>query len=393
MRRIGILGGGQLGLMLAEAVSRLGAEPRVLDPDPASPCTLRVPATIVAHFDDPLAVGRLADACDVLTYEFENVPSAALRTLGATPPLQPALEVLETCQDRIREKRFLQKEGLPSVRFAAVGPDDDAAGAAAGIGFPLVVKTARGGYDGKGQHRVGTPDALAAIPDPRPWVLEEAIAIETELSCIVARDASGREVTFPIFENLHRHHVLDVTLVPARIPQATQEQAREVALAAARALGVVGLLTVEFFLGRSPARPEGAPPELFVNEMAPRPHNSGHVTRNACTLSQYDALARVLMGAPLVEPTLLGPGAFCMGNLLGEVWESQGTDALDLGAWERHPSVVEVFLYGKQPPRPRRKMGHYVVHARDAATALSEALAFREDLAGRGRRLWAQRDA
>lgn len=377
MRRVGILGGGQLGLMLAEAVQQLDGDVRVFDPDPDCPCALRLPKVVTAPYEDAAALARFTAGCDLLTYEFENVPAKPLRSLPGAPPILPSLNVLEITQDRIREKEFLRAEGLPVARFAAVREGDDARAAAHALGTPLVLKTAQGGYDGKGQHRIAHPEDLDRVPDPRPWVLEEVVDIALEVSCIVARDAGGAEIAFPLFENVHRDHVLDTTLLPARVPPDVAARVREVALASARALGVVGLLTVEFFLAR--ANDGGL--RVLVNEFAPRPHNSGHVTRNACSLSQYDALARVLLGVPLTEPEPLAPGAFVMGNLLGDVWLAQGRTTLDLSAWARHPRVVDVYLYGKREARPRRKMGHFVVHAPTADEALAAARAFRTDLA------------
>lgn len=384
MKRVGILGGGQLGLMLAEAVLQLDAEARVYDPDPGCPSARRLPDVVCAAWDDRAALARFAEGCDVLTYEFENVPAAPLRACGFEGRVVPSLGILETTQDRIREKEFLRKEGLPVVRFAAVRDGDDPCEAAVEIGYPLVLKTVQGGYDGKGQHRIASPADFGRVRDARPWVLEEAIEIVAEVSCIVARASDGSEFAFPLFENEHRDHVLDLTLLPARIETGAATRIREVALASARALGVVGLLTVEFFLGRSRhsrAEGRGEEVEVFVNEFAPRPHNSGHVTRNACSLSQYDALARVLLGVPLTAPEPLAPGAFVMGNLLGDVWLAQGRSELDLSAWARHPRVIDVYLYGKRDARPRRKMGHFVVHAEGAEEALEAARSFRRDLA------------
>lgn len=391
MKRVGILGGGQLGLLLAEAVDQLDAEARVYDPDPGCPAARRLANVTTADWFDARELSRFASTCDVLTYEFENVPVAPLHALGGAVPIVPGIGILETTQDRVREKEFLRKEGLPVVRFAAVREGDDPHAAAEEIGFPLIAKTARGGYDGKGQHRIESHAELAELGMPRPWVFEEPIDIAAELSCIVARAANGSEFAFPLFENEHREHVLDLTLVPAGVEPAVAEQVRRVALASARAMGVVGLLTVEFFVGRSRSGEGGVRSggfEVFVNEFAPRPHNSGHVTRNACSLSQYDALARVLLGIPLVPPEPLAPGAFVMGNLLGDVWLAQGASGLDLdlSAWARHPRVIEVYLYGKREVRARRKMGHFVVHAADAEEAIAAARAFRDDLAATRRR-------
>jgi 5-(carboxyamino)imidazole ribonucleotide synthase len=368
--------------MLAEAVQLLGGEVHVFDPDPACPAARRLARVDSAPWSDARALERFAASCDVLTYEFENVPSEPLRRLGGKTPIVPALAVLETAQDRIREKEFFLAEGLPVAGFRSVREGEDAAAAAAELGFPLVLKTARGGYDGKGQHRIHSKEELAAVSEPRPWVLEEVVAIESEVSCIVARAADGSEIVFPLFENQHRDHVLDLTLVPARVSPQTQARVEQAARTAARALGVVGLLTVEFFLGRCPSvgRGHDGDTEVFVNEIAPRPHNSGHVTRKACSISQFDALARILLDIPLAPPAAAAPGAFCMGNLLGDIWLAQGRDELDLSALGRHPEVVEVYLYGKREPRARRKMGHFVTHAPEAERALAAARAFRHDL-------------
>jgi len=249
------------------------------------------------------------------------------------------------------------------------------------FGLPCIAKSALGGYDGKGQHRLTSEADLAALPEAAPggWVLEEVLALEAEVSCIVASDGA-QAFTFPVFENVHRHHILDLTLLPARVAPEVRDEARRVALGIARALEVRGLLTVEFFLG---AGRDGVT-RLYVNELAPRVHNSGHVTRQACTVSQFDALARILAGVPLHEPKLHS-GGWCMGQLLGDVWLAQGRDGgpLDLSAWRHFPDVVDVYVYGKRHARPNRKMGHFVVRADTPDAAQVRALAFREALLGR----------
>ena len=399
MTRVGILGGGQLGSMLATALRKLDAEVSIYDPDPAAPALLRGGRGVTASWSDRAALSAFVAGCDVVTYEFENVETAVLRVLAEQRPIRPSVEVLATSQDRVAEKRFMAAAGLPHVAFRAVASAAELPGALSDFGLPAIVKTARGGYDGKGQAVVRTLDEASAAAAgfagvTGGFVLEEPIALEAELSCIVARSAAGEEAVFPVFENLHRDHILDVTVLPARLPTGLGELARATALEAARALGVVGLLTVEFFLGRSARDPasgrtpggprDAAGPRLYINEFAPRPHNSGHVTLKACTFSQYDALARVLLDAPLGQPEMIGPGAFCMGNLLGDVWLAQGRarpgEQLDLGAWADFPDVIDVMLYGKREPRPRRKMGHFVLRAGTADEALQRARAFRDAL-------------
>ncbi len=397
MRRVGILGGGQLGTMLAEALFHLDAELVVYDADPAAPACVRLRDSMVAPWSDLDAVARFASRCDVVTYEFEHIESGPLRALSAGPEIVPSIEVLETAQDRAIEKAFLASSGLPHAHFAVVRGEAELRDAARAFGWPFILKTVRGGYDGKGQfHVAGHEDLDAAILALRQrgsefhLVLEEIVDLHLEASCIVARSGPGDEVVFPIFENAHSGHILDFTVVPARVPPAVAAVIQDVALRTARALDLRGLLTTEFFVARRPshssrARSNGIEVDgfgVYVNELAPRPHNSGHVTRNACTFSQYDALARVLAGVPLVPPAMNGAGAWCMGNLLGDVWIAQGaTDGrLDLGCWKDHPAVVDVVLYGKREARPRRKMGHYVTHADTADQAIAAARAFRADL-------------
>ncbi|HZS39294.1 MAG TPA: ATP-grasp domain-containing protein [Polyangia bacterium] len=379
MKRVGILGGGQLGLLLAHAVRNLGGRPRFYDPDPEAPAARQFADTVTAAWTDEAALARFAGDCDVLTYEFENIVTSGLRALASLPPVLPSLDALETAQHRLREKQFLERTGLPRVEFRAARTIEELREALSAFGYPAIVKTAGGGYDGKGQRFVRDERELQAIaPSASGWVIEEPIALACEVSCIVARAPGGEERVFPVLENLHEHHILDRTLVPARISPALAAQAREAALEAARALDVRGLLTVEFFVGRSARAPER---ELFVNELAPRPHNSGHVTLRACTFSQFDALARILLDVPVGEPRLAGPGAYCMGNLLGDVWLAQGREQLELAAWADHPRVLDVTLYGKRGARERRKMGHFIVRADSADEALDEALAFRRALA------------
>lgn len=377
MKTVGILGGGQLGVMLGESLLHLNAEVVVLDPDPESPALARLPRVLTAGYDAALPLLELFGRCDVVTFDSENIPFAPL--LPHAGKLVPSLEVLATSQDRAKEKAFLGKHGLPVVAHRAVGPNEDVAAAARAFGFPCIAKSVLGGYDGKGQYKLQSEADLAALPKNAHggWVLEERLTLRTELSCIVARDGRGAELCFPVFENLHTDHILDLTVVPARIPVALEEEAQALAVKIARALGVVGLLTVEFFVGDGRAGKD----RLFVNELAPRTHNSGHVTRQACTLSQFDALARILVQVPLLPPKL-HPGAWCMGNLLGDVWLAQGRmgGALNLAAWERFPDVVDVFLYGKHQARAKRKMGHFVVRADTPERAMERARAFRAAL-------------
>ena len=392
MTTIGILGGGQLGAMLAPALQDLGADVAVYDPDPGAPALRRAARAVSASWRDVPRLQEFFDACDAVTYEFENVETEGLAQVDGLGKLCPSIEVLRTTQNRALEKEFLRGRGLPHVDFVDGTAADELPAAARAFGYPAILKTARGGYDGKGQWRLGSAadlDALLATParealDASGWVLEEPIDIVLEASAIVARERNGDEVVFPVFENEHRDHVLDVTVVPARLPDELEVEAKSVALAAARALGVAGLLTTELFIGRSSRRRPGEV-RVFTNEFAPRPHNSGHVTRKACSFSQFDALARILLGVPLVPPRLVSGGAFCMANLLGEVWEAQGaTEGLDLSPWEGSPDLLEVVLYGKRGVATKRKMGHLVARGAGPDEAVAAARGFREALSRSG---------
>lgn len=376
---VGILGGGQLGLMLAESLRKLDTPVLVLEPDAEAPCAQRLAGVMAKPLDDPRALEAFFRQCDRVTYDSENIPSAPLSPF--TDKLAPSLKVLQISQHRALEKTFLSSHGFRPVQSAVVQPTDSLHQAAARFGFPCIVKSSLGGYDGKGQFRLRSEAEVRSLPDTgSPWVLEEVLSLEAEVSCIVAREAGGTAFTFPVFENIHTEHILDLTVLPARIDPAIQAEARSTALAIAKALEVVGLLTVEFFIGTA----RDGVRRLFVNELAPRVHNSGHITRQACTSSQFDVLARLLSGVPLTEPEL-HEGAWCMGNLLGDVWLAQGRTggALDLSAWKRFPNVVDVYLYGKREARAKRKMGHFVVHAKTADEAARVAREFRDALTRR----------
>jgi 5-(carboxyamino)imidazole ribonucleotide synthase len=384
MKRVGILGGGQLGMMLATALHDLGAETHIYDPDPDAPAKRRFANVTTGAWRDAELLAQFVSNCDVVTYEMEHVDREALLPFATTTPILPSLSVLETTQDRVREKTFFRERGLPCTRWAHARGRDDLRAAGLAFGFPFILKTARGGYDGKGQHRVASEAALdLAIEsvvrfagDDVECVLEEIVDIALELSTIVARSPDGAEAVFPVFENHHANHILDVTVVPARVGADLTLEAQELGLRAARELGVIGLLTTEMFVAK-----DGDGHRLLLNELAPRPHNSGHVTRTACTLSQFDALARVLLDVPLQTPRITSRGTFVMGNLLGDLWLERGSVDLNLGAWARHEEILDVVLYGKKDARRGRKLGHFVAHGPDAEAVVEAAREFRRELA------------
>jgi 5-(carboxyamino)imidazole ribonucleotide synthase len=339
-----------------------------LDPDPASPCAQVADGHIAAPFDDPRALERLARESDLLTYEFENIPAAAVESLElAGKPVFPGSLPLRTAQDRLLEKAFLRGAGVPVAAYAAVRDEDSLPAAAAVTGFPAVLKTVRGGYDGKGQSVVrDLASAVAAFRRLRPLaagalVMESLVPFEKELGVICARNAAGETAVFPAAENVHRDGILHLSLVPAGIPPAAEAALAAVALTIAQRLSLVGILCVEAFLL--------ADGKILVNEFAPRPHNCGHYTLDACETSQFEQHLRAICGLPLGSIRLLSPAA--MVNIIG----TGGGDAL-AGLQEAlsDPSV-KLHLYGKKEARRGRKMGHLTALADCAGEAGRRVLA------------------
>jgi 5-(carboxyamino)imidazole ribonucleotide synthase len=343
-RTIGIVGGGQLGRMTALAAARLGYRCHILTPEPESPAGQVSAGVTLGDYEDPAALAEFASAVDVITFEFENVSAAGLDLLAALKPVRPAPSVLRTSQDRIAEKSFLNGAGAPTAPWRRVASRADLDLAAAALGLPAVLKTTRLGYDGKGQSLITGPDALDeafASLAPKPLVLEGFVDFACEISVIAARGEDGRAVAFDVVENRHRHHILDLTLAPAPIPEEIAEEARAIALRVAEALDLVGLIAVEMFVTR-----EGG---VLVNEIAPRPHNSGHWTIDACPVSQFELFVRAVAGLPLPLPTRHSDAV--MKNLVGPEETALWPEILSA------PGLIP-HLYGKQEARAGRKMGH-----------------------------------
>jgi len=398
MKKVGILGGGQLGLLLAQSLTRLGATVLIYEPESDAPACKTAFKSFHAPWNDLDALEMFVTNCDVITYEFENVDSDALAQFAAGRTIIPNPAVLKTTQNRIREKNFIRQSGLPHVPYAIAEDASALKQACQKVGFPLILKSASGGYDGKNQIALKSDaeldQLLSSLADKRsnhsnlfPASIEKRVELALELSCITARSPLGQEVTFPIFENVHTDHILDTTLCPARIDAELSQEIARIALDAASKLGAYGLLCTEFFLSKKENGYETGSPcgdfVIYINEFAPRPHNSGHVTISACTISQFDALARILLGVPLAAPQVVAPGFFCMGNILGDVWFDQGrkdTDDLDLSCLEQHPETISVILYGKSSARSKRKMGHFVTYGLEAEQALASAHNFRKSL-------------
>ena len=355
---LGIVGGGQLGQMMAESAARLGLRTVVLDPTPGCPAAQVCDQQIVADYSDRAAIAELARLADTITYEFENVDADALADLDASGKVPQGTEVLRISQDRGAEKRFVSGLGVPLADYQLVEDPAQLPGAVAQIGYPSVLKTTRGGYDGKGQLVLRGPADLAAagkLVAARPCVLEAWVPYVMEISVLVATDGRGGAVVFPVCENTHRDNILHLTVVPARVSDAVAQAARTAALQIADALGVAGLLAVEMFVT--------ADGEVLVNEIAPRPHNSGHATIEACSASQFDAHVRAVAGWELPQPELVS--AAVMVNVLGQHLAGARAAAATHPDWVFHD-------YGKAEPRPGRKVAHITVPTDDVAAAIAE---------------------
>ncbi|MDR1990126.1 MAG: 5-(carboxyamino)imidazole ribonucleotide synthase [Acidobacteriaceae bacterium] len=366
---VGVLGGGQLGRMFAMAARRMGYRVHCLAPEYDTPTGQIADLEVVAPYDDLDRICEFARGVDVVTFEFENVSADAVAAAEAHALVRPNGRSLHIAQHRVREKTFLRDCGLPVAPFAAVSRNDDLESAVRRIGRPSVLKTAAFGYDGKGQVMI------TADTDPQQaWtdlgghesVLEAFIDLDREISMVAARGVDGHVELFAPFENVHRHHILDVTTAPAGISERMAREAAEIARVVVERLDYVGVLCVEFFVA-SDGR-------LLINEIAPRPHNSGHLTFDACRTSQFEQQVRAICGLSLGSPELLQPAA--MANLLGDLWANGEPDWLAVSAF----TDVKVHLYGKMSARPGRKMGHLTALAPSTAEARARVLAAREAL-------------
>ena len=425
---LGMLGGGQLGRFFVMAAHELGYRVLVLDPDEHSPAGRCADEHIVAAYDDLAALERLAGQCAAITTEFENVPADTLANLSKFVTVRPNAEAVRTCQNRSAEKAFLKRHGFPHAPYADIRSEADLREANAGL-FPGILKVARFGYDGKGQARVNSrAEALIAWSQLRnePCVLEQQLKLDYEVSVVLARDEHGAVRCFPTAENSHRHGILDISLVPARtsgclaaneprknnldrcpladeMPGKAQNapcgwphkrfatrhgarmqdgqcsscsfsvtklpnEAEEIAEGIAQKMDYVGTLGVEFFIVHG---------QLYVNEMAPRPHNSGHYTLDACVTSQYEQQVRALCGLPLGEAR--AHSAAAMVNLLGDIWYRADPRHAHEPDWAQLLAIpnLKLHLYGKRHPRPGRKMGHFTVIGTDPAEVQKSALAGR----------------
>ena len=355
---LGVLGGGQLGRMFVHAAQQLGYATVVLDPDPASPAGLVAHQHIRSGYLDEAGLAQLGQLSAAVTTEFENVPAAALRSLGAQRPVAPDADAVAICQDRAAEKAHFVRCGVPCAPHALIESEAQLAAIDDAL-LPGILKTARMGYDGKGQRRVRSRNELADAwreLQPAPCVLEALLPLAYEVSVIVARSAAGEVVHFPLQQNLHRDGILAVTQVPSPdLTQTVQQRAIAAAERIAADMAYVGVLCVEFFVL--------ADGSVVANEMAPRPHNSGHYSVDACDVSQFDLQVRAMTGAPLVAPRLHSPAI--MLNLLGDLWFAPGSERETAPPWHDVLALpgVHLHLYGKSAPRRGRKMGHLTITA------------------------------
>lgn len=364
---LGMLGGGQLGRFFVIAAHEMGYKVTVLDPDKNSPAGRIADVHLCAAYDDASALKQLAETCAAVTTEFENVPAATLEQLAQHCTVRPSASAVAIAQHRVTEKTFFRDVGLPVGEFVVINTEDDLPADDSSI-YPAVLKVARFGYDGKGQARVKSrQEAQQAFAQFKheTCVLEQMLALDYEVSVVLARDAQGQVSAFPLAENSHLNGILDVTIAPARATEIIKAKAQWLAITIAEKLDYVGVLGVEFFVSGG---------KLLVNEMAPRPHNSGHYTIDACVTNQFEQQVRALTGLPLGDSHLHSHAV--MVNILGDVWK--GAEP----AWDKsfaHPNL-KLHLYGKHEARPGRKMGHFTVLGRDTESTLNQARIARAEL-------------
>ncbi|WP_316572898.1 5-(carboxyamino)imidazole ribonucleotide synthase [Neobacillus sp. YIM B06451] len=355
---IGIIGGGQLGRMMALSAKAMGYRIAVLDPNPDSPCGQVADHKIIAPYNSGQAMEELAAICDVVTFEFENIDENALELAANRTWVPQGVQLLSIAKDRIKEKNAIMEAGLPVAPYKSASTTNELAEAVKEIGFPCVVKTARGGYDGKGQLVLKSDreiETAAELLKHGSCVVEKWVSFEKEISVIAARNSSGETAVFPVAENIHKNNILHQTIVPARIGNEAREQAMQLAVRLADALEMVGTLAVEMFL-----MGDGS---IFINEIAPRPHNSGHFTIEACETSQFAQHIKAVCNLPLGKTELLRP--VVMVNVLGEHQEPLLAKLPELRNWNVH-------LYGKNEAKAGRKMGHATLIRDSADQALLE---------------------
>jgi 5-(carboxyamino)imidazole ribonucleotide synthase len=365
---LGMLGGGQLGRFFVIAAHEMGYRVTVLDPDKNSPAGKIADVHLCAAYDDAEALKKMAETCQAITTEFENVPAATLDTLAKSRTVRPSAKAVAIAQHRVMEKQFIRDAGIPVAPFVVVNGVNDLPADNDAI-YPAILKVARFGYDGKGQARVSNQAQAAEAFQTfkgEQCVLEKMLNLDYEVSVVLARDASGNVSAYPTAENSHLNGILDVSIVPARAPKAIHDQAKNLAMKMAEKLEYIGVLAVEFFVSDG---------QLLANEMAPRPHNSGHYTIDANVTNQFEQQLRALVGLPLGDQRLHSQAV--MVNILGDVWKNGAEPA-----WDKifaRPEL-KLHLYGKHEPRAGRKMGHFTVIGEDQVEVIASAIKARGEL-------------
>lgn len=374
--RIGMVGGGQLGRMFAIAAANMGYVVRVFCGNANDPAAQVAAECVVGALDDPQCVEEFAADCDVITLEFENIPAATMQACNQHAPTYPSASVLRTAQDRLIEKSTLRDAGLAVTPFAAVHSVDDVASFAKQHGFPVIVKTTRDGYDGKGQFRIQSIADCDGIDWQAPdassgpaWIAEKCIPFDREVSVVVARTPEGQTAAFPPFENDHANHILDVSRCPAALCADVLARVQQLGIGVAETVDLVGVVCVELFVCGN---------ELMINEIAPRPHNSGHLTIEACATSQFEQHVRAICNLPLGDTAMICGGA-AMANLLGDLWHEATPPP-----WSSAlaTSGVRLHLYGKAVAKPGRKMGHVTCVSDQPSEAARKVCVARDSLRG-----------
>ena len=370
---LGMLGGGQLGRFFVIAAHEMGYQVTVLDPDKNSPAGKIADVHICANYDDADALQQISNTCAAVTTEFENVPASTLKKLAESVIVRPSAESVAIAQNRVMEKNFIKEAGLPVAPFAVINEASDLPDDASTL-YPAILKVARFGYDGKGQARVkNQAEARLAFAEFKQeiCVLEQMLPLDLEVSVVLARDTHGHIAAFATAENSHLNGILDISIAPARCSEVVKANARELAKKLADKLNYVGVLGVEFFLVKN---------QLLVNEIAPRPHNSGHYTIDACVTNQFEQQVRVLAGLPLGDASLHSNAV--MVNVLGDSWLAREENVALEPAWGKACSYpnLKLHLYGKAEPRKGRKMGHFTVIGKEAKSVLNTALVARSEL-------------
>lgn len=361
MKKIGIIGGGQLGKMIAISAKEMGVNTTILDPNPDSPAFVVCDEKIIANYDDIKACDELINTCDIITYEFENVSLNSIKYIEKFRSVFPSSKILSISQNRIFEKQFFKDNKLPVAEFKVVNKEKDIIEFCELYNFPVVIKTATEGYDGKGQKIIKNFDEISSsyleiLEKNKQIIVEQFINFSKEVSIICSRDLSGKITSFPISENIHVNHILDKSIIPARISKNLETKINILSQIIVKKLELIGLICIEMFiLGE----------DIYINEIAPRPHNSGHYTLDACDISQFDQVVKILLGFDLTQPQLLSP--VVMFNILGDIWEENKNPN-----WKKALNISgsKLYLYGKKQPRIGRKMGHINILNKNLAEAI-----------------------